>query len=229
MTYIDFTQATFRAAVNAVEQLRQSDTLLCSLVYRPATFQRNDIRWIAGYSWRSAAKERGIAALKEVKRDPDPQLLKKAAEPISALIRQLFGDSPATAVTAIPCGHSRRPDCFGKRLAQSVAEVLELPFVQVFADRPCAGVSHPKESIRLPPLRQIATPPKSAILVDDVATSGRHLEEAVLALRRLSVTTTAFVWISGSSTGGAPLSRKLPELGERRAPGAAPKAPLVWW
>ncbi|HEV2099279.1 MAG TPA: phosphoribosyltransferase [Stellaceae bacterium] len=78
-----------------------------------------------------------------------------------------------------------------------------MAFVQIFADRPRNGTSHPKQSAMLPPLVQIAAPPKSAILIDDLATSGGHLEQAVLALRQLGVAASAVAWISGSRTGGA--------------------------
>jgi hypothetical protein len=100
----------------------------------------------------------------------------------------------------MPCGHSRRPDCFGKRLAQCVAEVLELPFLQVFADRFCSGVSHPKEFTKLPPLHQIADPLASMIVIDDLAVSGWHVEESLFALRSRGVSASAAVWISGAVT-----------------------------
>jgi len=116
------------------------------------------------------------------------------------LVQQLRGDRAADAITSVPCGHSRRPDCFRKRLAQSVAELLGLPFVQVFADRFCEGVSHPKEFRKLPPLQQIADPLPSMIVVDDLSVSGWHVEESLLALRRIGVAASAVVWISGSVT-----------------------------
>lgn len=204
MTFVDFNRALFRLSANEPEPLREKDILLRSLVYRPTIFQRKDVRWIAAHTWRSQAKERGIRALKAVKNDFDPVFIKAAAEPISALIRELFGSGPAHAVTCIPCGHSCRADCFGKLLAQAVALGTGMPFIQVFADRHRAGVSHPKQSTKLPPLRQIARPPGSTIIIDDVATSGEHLEQAVLALRRVGIAASAFAWISGSTVGGSP-------------------------
>jgi hypothetical protein len=75
-----------------------------------------------------------------------------------------------------------------------------LPFLQVFADRFCTGVSHPKEFVKLPPLEQLADPLPSMIVVDDLAVSGWHVEESLLALRSLGVSASATVWISGSVT-----------------------------
>jgi hypothetical protein len=36
-----------------------------------------------------------------------------------AFISQLRGNRPADAVTHIPCGHLRRPDCFGEGLTSA--------------------------------------------------------------------------------------------------------------
>jgi predicted amidophosphoribosyltransferase len=36
------------------------------------------------------------------------------------------------------------------------------------------------------------------LLVDDLATSGWHVEESLTALRRLGASASAFVWITGA-------------------------------
>jgi predicted amidophosphoribosyltransferase len=174
--------------------------LLGSLVYRPTIFRRNDVGWIAACAWRAAAKVDDIAALKRAKRELNRRLIDDAAEMVAALVRQIRGDRAADAITSVPCGHSRRPDCLGKQIARAVAGALDLPFLQVFADRPCSGVSHPKEFVKLPPLERIAEARASMILVDDLATSGWHVEESLTALRGLGATASAFVWITGAVT-----------------------------
>jgi hypothetical protein len=198
--FIEFHQARFRAGAEERERPRNEARLLGSVVDRPAVFRRNGIGWTAACAWRAAAKADDLAALKRAKREIDQQLIKKAGSLVATLIRQLRGDLPSEAITCVPCGHSRRPDCFGKQLAQCVANVLGLPFVQIFADRFCAGVSHPKEFTKLPPLHQVADPPSSIIVVDDLAVSGWHVEESLLALRSLAVSASATVWISGTVT-----------------------------
>lgn len=214
--FVDFKDAHFRVAPKEDERLLQESTLIDSLVHRPTIFQRNNVRWIAESAWRSRAKERGVAALRCVKQNCDPLFIREMAQPLAHLISQLFGTAPADAVTCIPCGHSRRPDCFGKRFAQSVADTLGMQFVQVFADRPCAGTSHPKTSRTLPRLEQISAPPRSLLVVDDLATSGWHLEEVVLALRHLGATASALAWISGSAAGGTLLTRNARQPRPRR-------------
>ena len=169
--FVEFGAATFRAGASEPQRPRHEAGLLGSLVYRPMVFRRNDIGWIATCAWRSSAKADDLLALKRAKREIDRRLIEEAGQLLAALIRQLHGEGAADAITCIPCGHSRRPDCFGKRLAQCVAEILGLPFLQVFADRFCSGVSHPKEFIKLPPLEQIADPLPSMIVVSSLSLS----------------------------------------------------------
>jgi hypothetical protein len=197
---IDFSQATFRAGAAEATRPRGDINLLGSLIYRPAVYRRNEVGWIAACAWRAGAKPDDIAALKRAKREIDRRLIADAAEIVASLVRQLSGARAADVITCVLCGHSRRPDCFGKQIAEAVALSLSLPFVQVFADRFCSGVSHPKEFDKLPPLQQVADPASTIILVDDLATSGWHVEESLTALRRLWSSGSAFVWIGGTVT-----------------------------
>lgn len=217
--FVDFSEASFRPT--DAELAENKELLRRSLTYRPRILSRNDVSWIATHAWRTKEKGRGLAALKQVKRHLPAAVIDDAAEPIATIIRQLVGGIPAHAVTCPPCGHSRRPDCFGARLARRVAEALEVSFIQVFADRPCGGTSHPRQSAQLRPLTQIGVVPSSIIVVDDLATSGRHLEEMVLALRQLGSAASAFAWISGYSTSGIPLSGSLPHEQQRLSTSSA--------
>lgn len=203
-TFVEFKDAFFLSSPSQVDPPRPHSPVIQSLVYRPTIFRRNQMRWMSVYRWKAGSKEDGLAALKRAKQELDPKVIDEAALSLAALICELFGDQPAEGVTNVPCGHSRRSDCFGKRLAQAVASHLQIKFVQVFADRPRLGVSHPKQFANVTPLRQIGTPPKFVFVVDDLATSGQHLEESTLALRQLGVTASALAWISGVVQGETP-------------------------
>jgi len=198
--FVEFGDATFRAGASEAERPRHETGLLGSLIYRPTVFRRNDVAWVAACAWRARAKADDVAALKRAKRNLDRPLIDGAAELLAGLVHQLCGDRAANAITSVPCGHSRRADCLGKQMAQAAADALDLPFLQVFADRPCSGVSHPKEFAKLPPLERIADPCRSMILIDDLATSGWHIEESLSALRSLGASASAFVWITGAVT-----------------------------
>jgi len=171
--------------------------LIDSLVQRPALRSRNDVGYLTVRSWRVEQRKAQVAAIKAEKAAQHSGLVDPAAAEIAAFIAKYLPIADAV-VTTVPCGHSRRPDCFGKRLAQAVAGHVGLPFVQVWQDRFCKGVSHPKEFIHLPPLEWVTIPDKLVIIIDDVATSGWHLEEAVTALRDKGVPALALAWVGGS-------------------------------
>jgi hypothetical protein len=171
---------------------------LGSLVYRRAIYSRNDVCWFSARSWSSRSRRADVDALKAAKRRLDPGVIASAAEELAEMVRLLVGAPKGWLVTTVPVGHSRRPDSFAVQVAGGVASRLGLEFDKVFADRFVAGSSHPKEYRKLPPLcrlRGVATP---AIIVDDVATSGWHLEESLTHLRAMSVPVLAVSWISGS-------------------------------
>jgi hypothetical protein len=208
MPFVEFAEARFGFAEGRSEPAAPGSGLADYIVYRPSIYRRNGIRWISVYAWRSRRQTRGLAELKKVKEAPASSMVAIAAMPIANFVEEIFGDKAADAITCIPCGHSKRSDCFGKQLARRVGELLEIPFVQLFADRPSPGPSHPKTCASLPPLQQqIAVPPPSVIIVDDLATSGWHLEEAMVRLRSLGVKVSSVVWISGAS-GGKPLGNE---------------------
>lgn len=176
-------------------------TLAGELIDRPMLRSRNAVGFLTAKSWRAEVKKAQIAAFKAEKAAPDSDLVGVAAAEIAAMLGKYL-PVPDAIITSVPCGHSRRPDCFGKRLAKAVAESVGLPFLQVWADRFCEGVSHPKEFSRLPPLIWEENPDRLVIVVDDVATSGWHLEEAVTALRDRGIPAIAVAWIGGSLVEG---------------------------
>jgi hypothetical protein len=161
--FVEFGEATFRAGASEALRPHHEAGLLGSLVYRPMVFRRNDVGWIAACAWRASAKADDVAALKRAKRNLDRPLIDGAAELLAGLVHQLRGNRAADAITSVPCGHSRRSDCLGTQIAQAVAEALSLAFLQIFADRPCSGVSHPKEFAKLPPLERIAKTDRETI------------------------------------------------------------------
>ena len=80
-----------------------------------------------------------------------------------------------------------------------MAAAIGVPVVQALVAPRRPGSSHPKDNARRPPLilsRPVAEP---LILVDDVATSGRHLEEAAELLRPHCGALLALAWIGGDA------------------------------
>ena len=179
---------------------------LGALAYRPALYRRNAVAWCSVRAWRADAKRADMARLKSCKAALDPVIIAAAAGEIAALLELLFGRFGGWVATTVACGHSRRHDCFGKRLGAAVAAKLGLEFVEIFEDRFVAGVSHPKEFKKLPPLIFKAKPadlkgspkPTGVLVIDDLATSGGHMEEALGRIRELGLPAFGAVWIAGN-------------------------------
>lgn len=141
-------------------------------------------------------KRRDIRALKLAKETVDPAIIAGAAAEVANLVKLFLGGAPGFSVSTVSVGHFRRPDSFAVRMAAAAAAELDQPFVKIFADRFVKGVSHPKELKKLRPLERLVLPATPVLLVDDVATSGWHLEEAMTNLRAAGVPCLAIAWIS---------------------------------
>jgi len=186
-------------------------SLIDALVRRPSLRQRNDTAFVGLRSWPVAGRDDALAAFKREKLAKTDVITAAAAE-IADEARRLFAPGAGWSVTNIACGHSRDPRCWGKLLAEAVAAELGLPFVEEFRDRFVCGVSHTKEFSNLPPLEwnnQLAS--GSVLLVDDLATSGWHLEEALTLLRGRGLAASAIVWIAGTVQDGERLARRVPD------------------
>lgn len=168
------------------------------LVERRGIYSRNGIVWVSARAWRKDAKREDVAAVRQAKAALPESVIESAASELAALARQLVGRFEGWSVTTVAVGHSRRPDSFAVRLAAAVARMIGAPFEKAFADRFCAGVSHPKEFVKLPPLEWARRPAGPILLVDDIATSGWHVEEALAMLRDNGNPSLGLVWISGT-------------------------------
>jgi hypothetical protein len=169
------------------------------LIWRPAVYARHGVTWLSARAWSAAAKPADLAALKHAKAGLDGNVIEVAAADVSHLAHTMLGNPPV-AVTVVAPGHSRRSDNFAVCVAESVAVRLGTPFLRCFADRFVSGSSHPKEFRKLPPLKLVAVPTGFTLLVDDLATSGFHVEEALQTLRQTGAAALGIVWITGTAT-----------------------------
>jgi hypothetical protein len=143
---------------------------------------RNGISYLTARRFSAQDRPGAIRAIKVLKAEAGARESALAAAEIVLLWLRLTGNPGAWTVTNIAGGH-RGGNSFGARLAVAVAERLSLGYLQVWRDWPIKGVSRPKEFRRLPPLDMRARPIGATHVIDDVATSGWHMEEALTALR----------------------------------------------
>lgn len=173
--------------------------LLKTLLKRTTLRNRKDVSYVTLRTWSKTIKEHQLGALQIVKLDPDPEFVKAVADEIAQHVRRFFGAPRIGCVVAVPCGHSRRDDCLSVQIARMVADILAVSYVAAFECAPLPGSSHPIKSqyFRAPKLVAELTG-DTVLLVDDVATSGRHIETAVNVLREKVSHVTAIAWIGAN-------------------------------
>jgi hypothetical protein len=170
---------------------------LGGLVHAPGLLSRNGVRYIRCRTWRSETKVDDLLRLRAAKLALEPAFVDAVAADMAGVLRDLFGLGHFASVVPVACGHSRIPGCLSVRVSVALADLVGSRHVKAFADRFVSGSSHPKEFRRLPPLELVEAPPAPALVVDDVATSGFHIQEAVSALRAAGIAAAGAVWVAG--------------------------------
>jgi PAS domain-containing protein len=171
--------------------------LLNTLVQRRKIHERNSTSYLSLLSWRQSIRAYQIEALKALKQNIPPELPLAIAEAMNHEIHSLIGAGAFRAVVPMPCGHSPAGACLSLEVARALGVALGLPVISALALSPQKGGSHPKTNAKRPAMTLIEQAPGPVILVDDVATSGAHIEEAVKLLKPGCGAVLAVVWISG--------------------------------
>jgi predicted amidophosphoribosyltransferase len=182
------------------EQRPTAEFLLETLVRRRALRNRKDVSYVTLRSWRQSIRDHQISALRAIKRNQPAAIAAEVAAEIHDDIRSLFGIANFQAVVPMPCGHSEPGCCLSEEIAKALARDLGLPVAHALSLAPEKGSSHPARNAVRPGMT-LATPVTGAVLlIDDVSTSGRHIEEASLLLRSKGASVLAIAWIGGDAT-----------------------------
>jgi predicted amidophosphoribosyltransferase len=179
-----------------------AEFLMETLVRRRALRSRKDVSYVTLRSWRQSIRSHQITALKAVKRHAPHSLAAEIAADMRDDINSLFGAKGFRAVVPMPCGHSAPGRCLSLAVAQALARDLELPVAHALSMAPAKGSSHPKTNVARPPMSLMSPVEGPVLLIDDVATSGRHVEEATRLLRGNGASVLAIAWIGGDAEEG---------------------------
>jgi hypothetical protein len=169
--------------------------LLSTLIQRPAVRSRNGVSYLIARNWRAAIKTYQVLAMKAVKSDPPSSLVRAIGEEIAVTVRSVHGHAAVRNIVPVPCGNSCRDECLSVRVAADVASRLDAKFVRALKPQEGRGASHPKKSAKLKSYEVLEQPADGTLVVDDVATSGRHLQLAVEALRSPERPVLAVAWV----------------------------------
>ena len=173
--------------------------LLRTLPIRPRLLRRNNVSYIGVRTWRAALKEYQIDALRALKEQQDTDGFARivAKEIAEEMISQL-GKGFICQVVPVPGGSSARPDAFSVRIANWVAKDLGCRMVDALVGNTvAAGSSHPRKSANLHPYEVTEQLQGATLIVDDVISSGKHMELAIKALRSKGIMCFAIGWIAG--------------------------------
>jgi predicted amidophosphoribosyltransferase len=170
--------------------------LLSTLAARTSTRNRKDISYVTLRTWTKQIKDHQLSALKIVKAHPNHQFVNDVASEMAEHIGKLFGAPRIGCVVPVP----RHDDCLSVQISRSLAEKLSVPFINALQHTPRQGRAYPRKNavLDMPKLVSDSTHEAVVLLVDDVATSGRHIELAVQSLRTMARHVTAMAWIGAA-------------------------------
>jgi predicted amidophosphoribosyltransferase len=180
-------------------QQATTEFLLETLVRRRALRTRKEISYVTLRSWRQSIREHQITAMRAIKRDDPRALAAEIAAEMHDDIRSLFGVASFKAVVPMPCGHSKPGNCLSEAIAKALARDIGLPVAHALSLAPDKGSSHPARNMSRAAMTLVAPVSGPVLLIDDVTTSGRHIEEASLLLRQNGASVLAIAWIGGDA------------------------------
>ncbi len=169
--------------------------LFDTLLKKRNLHSRKGVDYLTLRSWRTALKSYQIASLISLKVSKPYTLVRRAADEICEAVRLVHGEGVISAVVPIPSGSSADAHSFAVQLAQEVASELNVPFHDILVPQGQKGKSAPIKSASLKPyvVKEIIAGP--ILVVDDVTSSGTHMELAINALRQNCKAVYGVAWI----------------------------------
>lgn len=173
--------------------------LMETLVRRRSLRNRKGVSYLTTRAWREPIRDHQIKALKLLKADGTPRLGRAIAQDLKEEIDALMGPGGFRSVVPVPCGHSLPGQCLSRHVALELGRLLTIPVVESLRLPQSEEGSHPRKNARRSRMTALRLPDGPVLLVDDVATSGEHIEEACRLLRAGGVPVMALAWIGGNS------------------------------
>lgn len=171
--------------------------LMRSLIVKRTLRVRGKVTFITLRTWRVAAKATQIDALQTIKEAPNAASLRPLVREICDSVDNIYAGIDFQAVVPMPRGHSKADPCLSELLAMEVAAAMGVPFIAALKGKSVPGKSHPKQSYSMSSYKVDQPVAGPVLLIDDVATTGIHMEKAVTALRGHGASPFGIAWIGG--------------------------------
>jgi hypoxanthine-guanine phosphoribosyltransferase len=182
--------------VFAEGSLVTTEFLLNTTIKKTKLHSRKGVTYHSVRRWRASIKDCQIAALKALKKQPNDILVDQAANELAKVAKTLFGQPNDWVVASVACGNSGK-NCLAKLLAIRLATLLELEYFEAFDPIKTTGSSHPRRNVERPKMQLSRSTDRPILLIDDVATTGTHIYEAVNLLSQESPSVVSLAWIAG--------------------------------
>lgn len=170
-----------------------------TLVQRRSLRSRNGVSFVTARAWREPIRTHQIKALKLLKESAPQRLAASIAQDMLAEIDALLGRGAFRSIVPVPCGHSGQARCLSRHVALELSLLLGVPVVEALRLPQSDEGSHPKKNTRRARMSLSRPPEGPALIVDDVATSGAHIEEACRLLRTDGIAVMGLAWIGGNA------------------------------
>ncbi len=163
-----------------------------TLIKKQRLLARNGASYMALRQWRKPIKTYQVAAMEAIRRHAVRPLAEVIASEMAEAVKRLFGDTFQTIVP-IPRGNYQLGNCLAVQIAETLAKKLKIRSLNIL--RPGFATDEAK-SVPMCPFTLTAHVSGSVLIIDDVATTGRHMELATKALAQASGHCTGLVWIA---------------------------------
>ncbi|MEM1038746.1 MAG: hypothetical protein AAGI12_04680 [Pseudomonadota bacterium] len=174
---------------------REESFVFETLIYQPKLRVNNDLGYVAIRRWNQKVKRRQLSAMRAVKKEPSRDFINEVSAEICRFADSFIGVENFDCVVPVPGGTSKNM-AFSHRLAAAVGLLAGLPNIQAFQRiSSTATSSHPINNAVRGRMRLKQVPSGNVLLIDDVVTSGSHLNEATQRLRAHCSGVVAVAWI----------------------------------
>jgi hypothetical protein len=201
---INDTSKQSKMIAEAKEQIDSPQKLPCvsflfdTLVKKRVLHSRNGIDFITMRTWRGPMKPYQLAALVTLKQGKPNELVRRVASELATAAVNMHGEGNLNCVVPVPGGNSGDTQSFSVLVATEVAALLNIPCEDLLLspNKPAKpGKSTPRKSANLKPFNVTRGVDGPILVVDDVVSSGKHMEMAISALRQQANAVYGIAWI----------------------------------
>jgi hypothetical protein len=182
-------EAGLAEAVNAFDVEPTTQFLDETLIKKQRLLARNGASYLALRKWRKPIKPYQVAAMDAIRRHAVRPIADVIATEMAEAVKRLFGDTFQTIVP-MPRDNYKLGNCLAAQIAERLAKKLKIQVANVLVPMTPSKI---EDLLSFTLQRPVFG---NVLILDDVATTGRHMDMATKALAQGSSHCTGLVWIA---------------------------------